>query len=610
LFHINRESVKINQFIFPTFLFLFAFLCRIFFFLQLRNYPLLDYLGSDPRFYYQKALTLLESGNWIGDKIFFASPFYQYFLALLFSLFGIDLLPVRIIQFLLGSFIAVLIYFIGDRCFDQRTGVLAGLIYCFYWLFPFYELTLEYDCVLLFCLVLAIALAVNFWETWRLHRCILLGLVVALSFTMRPNILIFLIPFWLFLTGRENHLPFSKILLSVLLFIFGFTLFIFPITLRNYLVGKELVLISAHGGEAFYTGNNPYTDGSIAKLPWVEIHFAGEERDFLKAAAQETGKEGYRAASAFWYRKGVEFIRKNPRAALKLYLKKMHYLIKNYEIPDNNDYQFAKTYFHPFVRVLSRIDFGLILALAVYGLMVGLRLRRESLFLYLYLLFTLPMLLLFPMISRYRLVIVPVLILFAGFALRRLSEGFDMGKGKRVVLFLPLFLSVNFLSNWNVHEEARFAHSYLYLGRVMSKQGKGDEAIRYYQKALSAFPTYSEIHASLAFEYQKRGDRDEAMTHYKKVLQFNSNHAASLNNLALLEYERGNFFVALGFAQRAVRQNPVSLREQVVKAKIIKAMGKKEKAVRLLEKNLQVAKETRNQRYLNYISALLKDWRG
>ena len=141
---------------FPLILFLSAFLCRLLVLAQLSDYPLLNQFGSDPAYYYQKAIAILTSGNWLGDKIFFASPFYHYFLAVVFVCFGVNFFAVRMIQFVLGSFTAVLLYLIGLRAFDRKTGILAGIFYCLYWIFPFYELTLEYDPLLIFFVLLAI----------------------------------------------------------------------------------------------------------------------------------------------------------------------------------------------------------------------------------------------------------------------------------------------------------------------------------------------------------------------------------------------------------------------------------------------------------------------
>ena len=44
-------------------------------------------------------------------------------------------------------------------------------------------------------------------------------------------------------------------------------LIIFPVTLRNYLIGDDWVLISANGGVNFYIGNNAHYDSTVAIHP-------------------------------------------------------------------------------------------------------------------------------------------------------------------------------------------------------------------------------------------------------------------------------------------------------------------------------------------------------
>ena len=593
---------------FPLFLFLFALLCRAAFFLQLKNYPLLDVLGSDPGYYYNKAVEILRSGDWVGSKIFFASPFYPYFLATLFSIFGRELFAARIVQGLIGSLTAILVYLIGKRAFGQRVGFVAGILYCLYPVFPFYELTLEYDPLLLFHMLLAIAVCFGLQDNWTIPRSLFLGLLVGLSFTLRPNILILLIPLWILFAGRGANLSSSRLLVGIVFFGLGCLLIIFPITLRNYLVGGEWVLISAHGGEAFYTGNNPYTDSAIAKIPSVETDFAGEERDFVRLAFRKTGEKGYRTASHFWYREGFEFIRQHPSAYLRLLLKKVYRLLKAYEIPDNNDYQFTRTFFHPLARGWSHIDYGLILALSVYGLAVGLRYSKEALFLFLYLVLSVSVSLLFPIISRYRLPIVPVLIVFAAFTCCHVWE--NMKRGRRKIIFLSLLICVPvyLFSEWGVKEDAAFAHSYYSLGKLRSGQGKSEEALYWYHQALSRFPSFSPVYVSLAFEYQNRGQRDAAVQNYKKALRLDPDSFAALNNLALLELEGGDFPPALRHIQGAIRHDPVSLRARVVKAKILWKLGKKAKAIKSLKEVLTLARRTENSPVSSYVSAILQKW--
>ena len=54
----------------------------------------------------------------------------------------------------------------------------------------------------------------------------------------------------------------------------GAGLAVFPVTLRNYVIGDDLVLVSAQGGANFYIGNGPDARGTRRKppLPSCQLH--------------------------------------------------------------------------------------------------------------------------------------------------------------------------------------------------------------------------------------------------------------------------------------------------------------------------------------------------
>ena len=71
----------------------------------------------------------------------------------------------------------------------------------------------------------------------------------------------------------------------------GCLLPIVPVTIRNQVVGDDLVLISSQAGVNFYIGNNPLSDGRTAIVPgtpggWWEGYHATIER-----AERATGRD-------------------------------------------------------------------------------------------------------------------------------------------------------------------------------------------------------------------------------------------------------------------------------------------------------------------------------
>ena len=93
-FSLRAEEVLGSRWFLPAVLVLAACL-RLGHVWALRSTPWLENLQLDHRVYDQWAQRI-AAGDWIGDEIFFLDPLYPYFLALLYKVFGRDLLRLRL----------------------------------------------------------------------------------------------------------------------------------------------------------------------------------------------------------------------------------------------------------------------------------------------------------------------------------------------------------------------------------------------------------------------------------------------------------------------------------------------------------------------------------
>ncbi len=71
------------------------------------------------------------------------------------------------------------------------------------------------------------------------------------------------------------------------------------------------------------------------------------------------------------------------------------------------------------------------------------------------------------------------------------------------------------------------------LGNALTDQGKLDEAVAAYRKALELKPDYAEAHNNLGLALMNQGKLDEAVTAYRKALELEPDHANAHNNLLL-----------------------------------------------------------------------------
>src|SRR5689334_16413172 len=103
-------------------IFAVAFAIRAIHIWQLTSTPFFDTLLGDANGYDQWAQRL-AGGDWVGSDVFYQAPLYPYFLGVIYTIFGRDLLVVRVIQALIGSASCALLGLTGERLFSRKIGL-------------------------------------------------------------------------------------------------------------------------------------------------------------------------------------------------------------------------------------------------------------------------------------------------------------------------------------------------------------------------------------------------------------------------------------------------------------------------------------------------------
>ncbi|HET6371902.1 MAG TPA: glycosyltransferase family 39 protein, partial [Candidatus Polarisedimenticolia bacterium] len=391
----------------PAAVFLAALALRLVCLVQLHAGGLWDYLRLDPLYYHDWAVKISQ-GDILGSGTFEMSPLYAYLLGGLFKLAGYGLWAPRLAQAAIGAGTCALIAFLGTRIFGRAEGLVGGLLLAAYGPDIFHGLQIT-KTVLTTGLSTAAAAILFFSEGRRAGRIFLGGLALGVTALCQENILaatpILLV--WILRRAPKR----SKILCAAAL-VCGVVCAVAPATLRNFAVAKEFVLITSGGGEVFYTGNNEFASGKYRVPSFVRPDPFFEHEDFRAEAARRTGRQLTRRESdAFWWREGVRFIKENPRRYAALLWDKLATYLNDFERPDNYSYQnFAR-----FVPVLSLplARFGWIVPFALLGLIVSAPRWETLLPLHLTMGVYLLSALLFFTQSRYRMPMVPLLILFS-----------------------------------------------------------------------------------------------------------------------------------------------------------------------------------------------------
>jgi tetratricopeptide (TPR) repeat protein len=503
-------------------IFFIALALRFLFQLEIKDHPLSRQLFLDPAFYDDWAQAI-AGGDWLGQGVFYANPLYAYFLALIYGVMGHSIFGTKLVQSVLGALACLMVYLIGRRVFGRRAGILAGLMAGLYAPFIFYEGTITISTLGVFLSLLMVLILLT-GERPSPGRSFWAGVIWGLRALARFDLTFLAALIW-FLAGGDGGVLRRRFLM-VLFFCLGSAAIILPVTARNLLVGGKPVIITAHGGETFYGGNNPRATGTYAPPPGVRPGTAYEHEDFRRLASEMVGHRlSLDESSSFWLRRAVAFIRANPGQYVRLQLRKLLLFWSPHEIPDNRNYHFFRRF--SLILRLPLLSFTILGPLALLGMALGLRTWRRSLLLYLQVLSSMVSVLLFFVLARYRLPTVPFLILFAAYALDwSLIRCRQRRWGLLALSWLPaLFLVVFFTWQMRTVAQRGFENRYETLGVALIREGRVDEGIVELQGVVRLDPGRVTAHYNLGVVYlEEKREHILAVGEFKAVLELQEDY--------------------------------------------------------------------------------------
>ena len=359
----------------------------------------------------------------IAEHPFFRPPGYPYALAGIYKIFGQDPAATRIVQFILGALSCVTLAALGARIFSRTVGLLASAAMATTWTLIYYEGELHPP-VLVVALTLLGLLTATAARTRGPGLAALAGLLFGAAALAVPNVAALIpgVAVWLFLTRRTaGTRPAAVAAIALLL---GAALAIAPATLRNHAVSGEWVPISTNYGINLYAGNHPGASGHDVDIPEFGTSF--DHLRMVRIAEQRAGHPLTHAeASQFWADEAWTYIADHPADSAARVARTARLFWGAAEIFSNKELNAARAE----SPILSRLPLGFagILALAAAGVLLVARRKshpdsvdiRDPAALPLLAWFVLGLFatyLPFFVTARYRLPVVPVLLLFAAAA--------------------------------------------------------------------------------------------------------------------------------------------------------------------------------------------------
>jgi len=567
--------------------------------------PFFTHPVGDEKEHYEWALKIIDGDIFSVHKgAFFRSPGYSYFLAFLLFITVKNLFLVRVLQAIIGSVSVVLIYLIAEKRFDKKIALLSGFISAGYPLFIYYSAMLLDTTFYIFLVLLVLFFSLKIEEKKTQLWVFLAGLFMALNCIVRPNLLIF-IPFhivWIAIILVSptscRHLcldliqKWKFVAVSIILYLIPIFVIVSSITLRNYLLEKDFYLIATNGDLNFYLANNPDKEFTLNLRPGLEWEM------FLQTPYLELGENiSKKEVQLFWRKKYLEYIKQRPFIFLLDKVVNLYNFFDGYEYREIQMYEYYDKQ-SPILKI--PISFYIISPLSLIGIAFAIRKFRENSLLILFVgVFTFSVIL-FSVYSRYRLPVVPVLIMFASYTIIRGIEEIRKKNSLFVTIVCSIFIMCLFIylsfkpnektmENWWTQynlglvyfdegdfnkaitelKEAEKIRSdnmdtHYVIASVYKKSLKFSEAIKEFdfvlknlkEKYISFNVIISRVDKEIGGCYLRLRDSKSAERYYQEALSFDNTDAVTYNALGIIEIYKGNKDKARNLFENSLKRNP------------------------------------------------------
>ncbi|MHC4943565.1 MAG: tetratricopeptide repeat protein [Planctomycetota bacterium] len=550
-------------------IFITALLLRLFFLFETRSAPFFSYLIGDSKYYHDWALRI-AAGDWLGSSIFWVDPLYAYVLGLIYTVFGPAPAILLVIQVVLGSLTAVIVYTIGRRVFNEATGFLAAALAALYDLLIFYDGVLLKTSITTFLCASTLFILLHAGESKALRYWILGGVLAGLCCLARSSFLLFMpcVILWAFSLNWKGVR--GGFLLPMALFILGALAMIAPVTVRNYAVTRSFVLLTANLGQNLYLGNSPFNaTGTYTAPPYIREESEHEEKDWKRHAEMKEKRSLLPAeVSSFWAGKTLDWMAKDTGAFLFLLWKKVRLAWNRFEVPDNYDVYFYRQEFSQVLK-LPLPGFGELAPLALAGLVIGLANWRRRLLLYLGFLALAALPVVFFVFARFRIPYVPLLCLFGAFFITTWVGWARARSWTKAILGALLLAAAALFVNLPIAgmDPSLSVKPFYNMGQYFEEQQDHARALEWYRKGIATIERMesegmdvgyraSDFYNSAGGASWKLGKAQEAVAAYEKAIEINPRERYAHRNLALVLWSMGEYEKSISSWKKHVEINP------------------------------------------------------
>lgn len=481
---------------------------RIAAFLDLKYSVYFDFMLWDERLYHEWARRIAD-GTFASGEVYEFAPLPAYFMALVYRLFGPEIVYIRYANIVFGVALCALVYLVGRELGGRRVGLAAMFLAAVYKPFVLYSvvpLKTALALVLFAAAVYTLLAAVN--ERGALFA-LFLGFFLQLATNVRPNAVV-LVPVAavVLATVRWHRRRAVTAVLLLALYAGGVALAQAPFTLRNYLAAGEAALTTSQAGFHLYLAHNhSYPQG----IPFVTTSPRERGVMFTIEASRRTGRTlTAQEASRYWRDQALTEMRHHPWAELRRAGRQLLLLFHWYEKADHYQMDFIER-FVPFLR-WPLVPFWVVMPLAMAGLVAVRRERSRAGFALAAVSvgYAVGLVVFFTNI-RMRLPLLVVFIPLAALAVSRLAD--DLATGRRRRVWLPAAVAAAFLAvAWlPVRDTRDLTGAFNTHAIVLKSRGREAEALEWWERSSALDGRFSAFANLSLCQYQAhQGDFDQA----------------------------------------------------------------------------------------------------
>jgi len=562
-------------------IFLLALAVRLLHIWLIRESPFFDNLVVDSVDFHARAVAFLR-GSWLEEGVFYQAPLYPVFLAGVFKVFGESLLAVRVVQAVLGSATAVLVYLIGMRLGGRGVGKIAGVMAALYALAIHFDAEILRPSLVVFLATLSLHLMLTTPEKGWL-RWIAAGLVLGLAAIARPTFLLFIpaAALWaLFVSRRARWLAATALA-------FGAIIPVGVVTAYNFQQSRALVPVSYNGGINYYIGNNADYDETVGIRPGIRWSLLSTEPRVNPVAEPVRWSD-------YYYHKARHFLQTQPGDFAALQLKKFVLYWNGHEVERNNSFSHVAEY-SPFMR-FRLTSFRWIAPLALVGLLLAWRRKAPMGLLALYLATQVVTTVAFFVCARYRMAATPALFVLAAFALVTLAREFKENiRAFSTYLVLVLLLGVAVSIDAYGISQKHYSRADYELALILRRDGQTVECLRLLQRSIAARPDDPDPYAQMGLTLMQTGRHADAIPALETAARLEPRYANTWFNLGLCRARADDFDGAAQAQRRALDLSPRHAEAAQELGRALDLAGQHDEAAKAYNVFLQLARNDRQR---------------